>query len=110
MSWTVYRYTLEIGKVATLQLPAGGPLHVDSKRGDWTNVSVWLLANYGESTVRTPRTFAVIGTGHPLPDPVHGWQHVGSCTDPTHEYVWHVFEDRDADRLPVGVFRDCGGP
>ena len=65
----------------------GAILHVATRLVD--AVEVWTLDSGGPTT---PRTFLVVGTGHPWPD--GDWTHVGTAIIPGGVLVWHLLERR----------------
>lgn len=87
---TIYKYPCPIDDDFTLTLPQGSSiLQVGGQRGA---VSIWAVVD--TNAPATPVQFHIAGTGHPLPDNIADYDHVGTCiADP---FVWHVFVKKDA--------------
>lgn len=86
---TVWKYPVQITDVFTLTMPRGAEiLHVAMQ---FELPYLWAWVNPDEPT--ETRTFAIVGTGNPAPEPddsfYHGtFQHMGG------QLIWHLFEER----------------
>lgn len=87
----VWKFPIDVSTVGgtvspEITMPAGAKIvHVAQQRvGDV--VTLWAEVN-PDARVRETRYFAIIGTGHPIPD---GYEHVGTWLDDP--FVWHLYE------------------
>ncbi len=79
-----YPLALQVGD-QPLELPeAAEVVHFNMQAGRPT---LWALVN--PDNRRLPRTFLVVGTGHPVPE---NTAYRGTCLDGA--FVWHLFERR----------------
>lgn len=86
----VYKFPLrnafEAGRGA-LTMPAGSKVVHFGMQGDVPTLWAWV----DTTAIPVRRLFALVGTGHPLPDYI-GLEHVGTAMHG--EFVWHLFEMR----------------
>ena len=85
---TIWKDTKPISDVVTFRLPAPFTLrHIACETPD--TISVWAEVVPDGSPLA--RTFAVVGTGHPIPAVVEGsGLFAVTCVVPP--FVWHVYE------------------
>lgn len=84
MAETVWKYPIPHASGIELLIPIGAEiLHVGSQGAEG---QMWVRVN--PENPKVLRTFALVGTGHDLPD--HTKAYVGSFQTPP--YVWHLFE------------------
>lgn len=99
--YSIYKYPLAITDTQTIDLPLESKiLSVGYQGGD--ELVLWALVYPGHRPF--PKTFRIIGTGHPIRDP-DSLRYIGTVqmkSDPMDDgqgnissgqiYVWHVFE------------------
>lgn len=84
MAETVWKFPIPHAPLIEHQIPIGAEiLYVGSQGAEG---QMWVRVDPDNAMVQ--RTFALVGTGHDLPD--HTKAYVGSFQTPP--YVWHLFE------------------
>ncbi len=84
MSHIIYKYTLEIAGIQTLQVPAGARLLTAQMQGD--ALRLWAIVNPDNPPEH--RTFLISGTGNPFPEGTAAY----IATVQQGPFVWHIFE------------------
>jgi hypothetical protein len=92
MSRAMYRYQVGLAGPETIGL-TGEPAAFGAL-ADSAGIEFW--AEHDDAGIAVPRTFVVVGTGHPVPD---GAVYAGTAPRTRHGLVWHLYE------LPAGVTR-----
>lgn len=82
----IWKWPLQIAVLQTLQVPVGAEVLTVQLQGD--KPQLWAIVN--EHAATQPRSFAIYGTGHPMPEQPGFY----IATFQTHDgaLVWHVFE------------------
>ena len=84
----IYKYPLKVEPWQQVEMPAGSKiLFVGDQRGTPT---LWADVDTANDTSAT-RCFAIIGTGHSVPDKA---EYIGTAN--CGEFVWHVYEIANA--------------
>ena len=96
---TIWKFPLPIEDKTTIEMPTGAQiLTVQSQKlfEDWkAEIYIWALVDSHQPMV--PRTFCVVGTGHPFED-ADSCEYIGTAQIDGGKLGWHVFELRgDAD-------------
>lgn len=87
---TIYRFPVPIRDLFTLELPLGSKfLGAECQARAPHEPSMWFLLDPERKQVE--RTFAVIGTGNPVPDYIQESEHLGTFQMQV-GFVWHLFE------------------
>lgn len=84
MSKTIYKYALQTTRTQTIRMPADGRILAVQIQNDAPYI--WVECDPDFITVSN-RTFAVVGTGHDVPEDgayIGTWQIAG--------FVWHLYE------------------
>lgn len=85
---TVWKFNLEIVGRSTVTMPRGARiLYVDDQDPGDRYLQLW--AEVDPHALSENRHFAVVGTGHPLPEERY---HLGSVLQFNGKLVWHVYE------------------
>lgn len=85
---TIWKYTLHRVDIQEVAMPAFAKvLHVAMQSGE---ITLWAWVDSKQP--RSPRVFAIVGTGNPAPDFESGIYH-GSVFDTP--FVWHIFEEQE---------------
>ncbi len=84
MSHIIYKYTLEVASLQTLELPAGARLLTAQMQGD--ALRLWAIVNPDHPT--EGRTILISGTGNPFPEGTVAY----IATVQQGPFVWHIFE------------------
>jgi hypothetical protein len=80
---TIWKFPFELSDAAVIEMPQRAKvLHVAAQNGAPT---IWALVD--TEAPKEPRTFRIVGTGHPIPEDV---KHAGTFQQGP--FVWHVFE------------------
>lgn len=84
----ILRYEVKRDDLPHLLVLSGDPVAVNAVGTDW--VEFWAI--HCQRIDPKPRTFLVVGTGHPLPP--GEWRHWGTVVVPLREAraVWHLME------------------
>jgi hypothetical protein len=91
MSKTVWRFPLPLADRITIDMEAGAVLlQVGPPRRDAELLDLWALVDPDPAVPLEPRTFLVVGTGHPVPD--DSGVYVGTTHSHGGALIWHVFE------------------
>ena len=88
---TIYRFPLPIRDLFTLELPLGSKfLAAECQLRAPHEPSMWFLVDPERKPVE--RTFAVIGTGNPVPEYIEESEYLTSFQMLVGQFVWHLFE------------------
>lgn len=88
---TIYRFPLPIRDIFTLELPLGSKfLAAECQLRAPHEPSMWFLLD--PERERVTRTFAVIGTGNPVPEYIQESEHLTTFQMLVGQFVWHLFE------------------
>lgn len=91
---TIYRFPLPIRDTFTLELPLGSKfLAAECQLRAPHEPSMWFLVDPEREPVT--RTFAVVGTGNPVPEYVREDEHLATFQMLVGQFVWHLFEVTD---------------
>lgn len=88
MTRTTWRFSIDYyyNTTAVLSLPEGATLlHVEAEKLPADVISLWFEVD--PEALRSPRTFEVFGTGHPIPD---GYEYRGTAI--ARPLILHVYE------------------
>jgi hypothetical protein len=83
-----------MGMATTHEMPEDAEFlsfQVSTLRLDPGELWAWFIAPKNSMRMR-PRKFKLFGTGQDIP---YGFQYLGTAQ--TAQFVWHLFEERDAD-------------
>ena len=81
---TIYKYPFEVKNEFTLAMPEGAQVLTVQLQGE--TPCIWAMVDH--DTPMIERTFAVFGTGHPLPKKKS--MYISTFQQPP--FVWHLFE------------------
>ncbi len=83
MSDYIYRFAVPVdGEWHEIE-GCGTPIHIGCRRADELEFWAWSMPGQG------PRTFKVVGTGHPVDEPV---RYRGTAMAPGGDLIWHLLE------------------
>ena len=85
MSRSVYRYRVGLDGPETIGLTSGPVAFGALARS--AGIEFW--AEHDDTRPELPRTFVIVGTGHPVPE---GALYVGTAPRTPEGLVWHLFE------------------
>jgi hypothetical protein len=83
----VFRYQVTLDGPVTVGLTLTANPVAFGALGRSAGIEFW--AEHDDTLPAVPRTFTVVGTGHPVPD---GAAYVGSAPRTREGLVWHLFE------------------
>ncbi len=84
---TIWKFPLRLTDIQTVDMPASA--EVLSAGNQFETICLW--ARVDPTAATTPRTFAIVGTGHAAPPP-HEARFIGTVIMSSGAFVWHVFE------------------
>lgn len=88
MNNTIYKYPIAMTDEQTIPLPAGARiLSAQVQRGQ---ICLWASVDREEKRIE-PRTFRIIGTGHPVPD-LGELAYIATVQFDGGALIFHVFE------------------
>jgi hypothetical protein len=88
MARTIYKYPVVMSADYDVILPeAHRVIHVDWQGGMGAGLEPQMWVEVDTDSAMRPFAFAIVGTGHPVPD---GMEHVGTWQEPP--FVWHLYE------------------
>jgi hypothetical protein len=93
---TIHKYELDITDVQTIELPFYAEMLTIQEQRD--KLVMWCIVDTEDDT--EPRTFHVVDTGNPMPEPEdEGWPkglaYCGTVQTKGGRLVWHVFTEID---------------
>jgi hypothetical protein len=86
MNRAVWRYQVNLDGPTTIRL-TGDPVAVAVDMPGDAGIEFW--AEHDPSKPEVARTFAIVGTGHPIPA---GAAYVGTAPRSRYGLVWHLYE------------------
>jgi hypothetical protein len=98
----VFRYQVTLDGPVTIGL-TGTPVAFGAL-GYSAGIEFW--AEHDDTLPAVPRTFAIVGTGHPVPD---GAAYVGTAPRTREGLVWHLYEIPAAPGTVVADLGEAGG-
>lgn len=87
MTATIWKTVLKATDVQVIDVPAGAEMLCAREQHD--EIAVWYRCDPGAP--KSPRTIAIIGTGHPAPDVGDG-HYLGTASLRGGALMFHVFE------------------
>ena len=84
---TIWKFPLPVTDEHSIDMPHGAKILTVQVQGE--QVFLWALCN--SNAPKLKRTFAVIGTGHPIPEEAP-LSYIGTFQIREHALVFHVFE------------------
>jgi hypothetical protein len=84
---TIWKYPLAVENVQYVQMPRGARVIAAQKQGEM--ICLWALVESSADT--EARVVLVAGTGHPLPENIADFKHVGTVQLHGGALVFHVF-------------------
>jgi hypothetical protein len=86
---SIWRFELDITDETELHMPKGAQILTVQRRENAGRLDMWALVD--PTAPQEPRTFRVIGTGHPIPD-VDALTYYATAQVAGGQLVFHVFE------------------